>query len=260
MRIKIVVLAKIAVLIVVLALIHPTSSQSAVYWEDGFEAGNTGFSLAGGMSYTTNPTHAGSQALDQNFCNANLTQCGSYSQRSFPSSTDVYGRFYFRMQSGFQVSPVATKMFNYDTSQGGLKHNFWLEMRYGGTNLAVAASGVPVNGAYDAKSYPSSFSFSADQWYCVETHIKENTPNVANGLIELWVDGAQVLSAPNQMFMQSGVNNTNQTLDFSTLYVQLGFGHLFYDDIAVGNTRIGCSGSQSSDITPPTAPIGLSIR
>lgn len=262
MSIRIVTLGKITALLIILSLGLPIPSQAAVYWEDSFEPGKTGFSLAGGMSYTTNPLHSGSQALKENFCNADTSQCGSYSHRTFPASSEVYSRFYFRMQSGFKVSSIGTKMINFDggSPSGGKRHNFWVEMRYGNTNLSLIASGIPVNGAYSAKAYNSSFSFSPDKWYCVETHIKENTPNVANGLIEFWVNGSQVLYAPNQMFMQTGINATDEKLTLSTLYVQLGYGYLYWDDIAVGNTKIGCGGSQLADSSPPLSPVGVAVK
>jgi hypothetical protein len=262
MRIRVVTLGKISALLIILSLGLPIPSQAAVYWEDGFEPGKTGFSLAGGMSYTTNPLRSGSQALKEYFCNADTSQCGSYSHRSFPGSSEVYGRFFFRMQSGFKVSSIGTKLFNFDggSPSGGKKHNFWLEMRNGSTNLSVIASGIPVNGIYNAKAYGSSFSFSPDQWYCVETHIKENTPDLANGLLELWVNGSQVLYAPNQMFMQTGINATDEKLTASTLYVQLGYGYLYWDDIAVGTTRIGCSVSLSTDSAPPATPVGVGVQ
>ena len=35
-------------------------------------------------------------------------------------------------------------------------------------------------------------SLQDNRWYCIETHEQMNTPGVANGISEAWVDGVKV--------------------------------------------------------------------
>ena len=102
-----------------------------------------------------------------------------------------------------------------------------------------------------------------DVWYCIEEHWKLNTPGVADGALELWVDGVQTFGYYNQTFRGTLVsgspvgNSSNMTFDEFQVIRQLGTGTMYWDEFAIGTTRIGCSGNPSADTTPPRPPVGL---
>ena len=99
-----------------------------------------------------------------------------------------------------------------------------------------------------------------NRWYCIETHEKMNTPGVANGIAEAWVDGVKVLTKTDALWRNSGMDATSQWLEFS-IFRQNGIGNIWWDRFAAGDTRIGCSGSiPQSDTNPPANPSGISIR
>ena len=91
-----------------------------------------------------------------------------------------------------------------------------------------------------------------DQWYCVEVHVRaDSTPGVGDGLTEAYVNGTQTLSYPNRI-----IRDGPSLYGLSRQYTQYGTGTRWIDDLAVGNTRIGCMGAGPA----PTPPVGVSAR
>jgi hypothetical protein len=77
---------------------------------------------------------------------------------------------------------------------------------------------------------------SADQWYCVEGYF-----NGTGHEFQLWIDGAEI----------PGLHVTEATMcaAWSPTYTHIKFGAganseigaIWYDDVAVSTTRIGCN-------------------
>lgn len=79
-------------------------------------------------------------------------------------------------------------------------------------------------------------------WYCVEAHVRLNDPGQANGVLELWVDGAQEaqrsgldLVGSYQDYAINGIFFEHYWVDGSP-YAQTRY----FDNIVVSRTRIGC--------------------
>jgi hypothetical protein len=123
------------------------------------------------------------------------------------------------------------------------------------TGLSTIACPFPAN----VQSAP----MTVGQWYCVETHLKLNTngtTNTANqdGIVEVWVNGVQTTRYTNAG--QAWLGNYQPFTNFM-IYRQGGVNlYRYEDDLVIATTRVGCSGSPSADTTPPTAPVGLTIR
>ena len=98
----------------------------------------------------------------------------------------------------------------------------------------------------------------------VETEFTMNTPGQANGILRLWVNGTLYIEKLNlQMRGPTPTTISSQGLaTYSTrqfyraqVFVQSGGGNMWWDRIAVGNTRINLVGqTPSGDIIAPTAP------
>jgi len=71
-------------------------------------------------------------------------------------------------------------------------------------------------------------------------------------VLEVFIDGVQTIRYTNA-FLQS---DTTQW-DLIRHYTQYGQGERYIDDLAVGNTRIGCTGGVAP---PPNAPSGLKTQ
>lgn len=259
----------VLLLAMTLSLSWPSLAKAAIFWDDSFEAGSTGFNSVAGMDFVSSPVVSGSRALHEHFCggpsgNNPDYQCGTYTGRSHPPSTHHWMRFYFRMHN-FTVSSTQSKMIF--VGPNGAYPSYWWAMQWGNPSLMVAAQGVALaNGG--TVNYYSNHTFQQDRWYCVETHIQNNTPGQPNGTIEAWVDGALVLQqtglnlrAGTPLQVNGAYNLPTQQFTDMTFYVQYGLGDIYYDDHAIGDQRIGCSGSvPKGDTTPPASPTGLRVN
>lgn len=247
-----------AILVAGLLAILPTISHAAVFWDDEMEPGNTGYSLVlGAMSYDTSVKFSGNGSVRFDYPSACYpdtsaqNNCGGFMDRTFPPTGTFYRRFYVRISPGFIVSDVFTKLMRSDTS--GPNNNWWALGCCGSRQLLVSDQNVPTMGS--AANHSTNAFLQDGHWYCVETMEQLNTPGVANGIQQAWVDGTQVMNQTDIMFRQSGDNSLFYN---NRLYRQTGNGSIWFDRVATGNTRIGCSGTPSSPTThAPPSPQGL---
>ena len=254
------------------------SAHATIFWDDEMEQGNTDFSAAYmlstlipglNMAYDTNVKFSGNGSIRLNYpsnCFAGSgsgAQCGGSIGRSHTPSESVWTRVYFRM-SGSGPNPSAsgkfetslgsfTKMFRGKTdSTSSSPSSYWWTMGCcGSKNFMVTMEGVPSAG--HATNAFSSITLADNRWYCIETHAELNTPGVANGISEAWVDGVKVLTKTDVMWRPTG--SSIQWNNFNIVR-QEGNGNTWYDRFAAGNTRIGCLGS-TPDTQAPTVPANL---
>jgi len=266
MQMRNVTIGHIAALLSCLVL-WPMLASATVFWDDELESGNTGYDFTGLTGVFTFDTSvkmsgAGSIRLDYpSMCQPYTyggTGCGGFTDRSFPTTDTFYRRVYFMMSAGFQTSiDTFTKMFRSDTT--GANSNWWAMGQgngiVGGKTFVDGAQNVPAIG--QSVNYFSSFTFSDARWYCIETYEKLNTPGVANGIAQAWVDGVQVMNVTNVMYRQAGDNSMFVN---NRLYRQTGIGSIWYDRLAVGNTRIGCAGTGTPPPTVPSTPTNLQVH
>ena len=256
-----------SVMLVVLSLL-PTLSHAAIFWDDELEAGTpfgVGYSIGiGAMAYDTSVKFSGSGSTRLNYpssCQTLTTanQCGGSAHRVIPPTDDLYRRTYFRMSGSgpnptnsgvFEVAAVYTKMLR--TTSNGINKTWWTMGCCGSKKMTFAAENVPPGGSLPLYS---SITLADNRWYCIETHEKLNTPGVANGIAQAWIDGAQVMNVTNIKYREAGNNNLWNSV---AIFRQIGAGNIWWDRYAAGNTRIGCSGSiPQGDTTPPSIPSGV---
>lgn len=106
----------------------------------------------------------------------------------------------------------------------------------------------------------------------VEVHAKMNTPGVANGVLQLYVDGTLYINATTVEFRGPTPTSvcgqptypcsSNARWGHSLMYVQGGLGIRYYDRFSLGNTRIPPLGGTpiNPDITNPNPPTGLTAQ
>ncbi|MDJ0954925.1 MAG: S-layer homology domain-containing protein [Acidimicrobiia bacterium] len=84
-----------------------------------------------------------------------------------------------------------------------------------------------------------------DAWYCVEGHIDMNTPGVANGLLEGWVDEQLAFYQDDFKFRGSGETN----IDIKSFWFDVYYGgtspaptsySFDFDSLVLSSERIGC--------------------
>ncbi|MEK7762052.1 MAG: hypothetical protein AAB433_10755 [Nitrospirota bacterium] len=282
MRVGTLTFSQIAALLIVLSLGFPTPSQAVTFWDESFEghltpnwdtSGCTNGAVSPGPLDGCNPristdiAHTGTKSLKGDY-NSGGTDglcgrggCGTFYDRAHPGTTDVWTRFYY-YTVGFTYYSVETKHFfhkAHNTIRDFLVSN-WNGSREFTLNSESQLPAPPPCRSGDAScNYYANMghvSMADGRWYCVETHVKENSVGSANGSLEMWIDGVQTTGYYNRQFTDSPV----PLFDILRIYVQAGTGLMYYDDFAVGDTRIGCDVGQSpasTDITPPATPEGL---
>jgi len=270
-----------ATIAITLSLFLFTFSHADMFWQDDFEAptnlGNW-FRSSPSMPYVSSSLpYQGLQSLRLDFDGG---AGGGFMDRYHPNVDEVYTRFYTQTKA-FSYDPIVTKRFeNLNLNTSYVYPSFWWSNIWGSRELAVGAQVVAEpcastgHPAYDSCNYFPNMAkvpLNDNQWYCIETHLKMNTPGVANGVIELWVDGVQTMSYTGRTFRGPSVSNPNGNSSLTTfgairMYRQGGVGSMWYDNFAVGSTRIGCSGgsipsaSPPSTTSPPNAPTGVTIQ
>jgi hypothetical protein len=103
-------------------------------------------------------------------------------------------------------------------------------------------------------------------WYCVKEHIKMNDPGVANGMVEIWIDGVQTNGFYNRQWRGPNVSNPNNNsstarINQIQIYKQNGHGILYIDQFKAATTRaeVACGGTPS-DTTAPFVPENLATN
>ena len=289
MRVGTIILVKFATFLIVLSLGLPLPLQAGTFWQDGFENPMTpnwdtsacsGGAVNPGPQNGCNPristtiAHSGSRSLmaDYSQCPTQTTGygCGTFMDRTHPATTEVWTRFYSYTAPGFQYWPTneAKRFFHKATNvTSDIIQDHWYGNPAGGfsTEQQVTNTGAPCKPNDSACIYGpnvGSVPLNNGQWYCIETHVKNNTAGQANGTLEMWVNGTQTVGYYNRELFgkdDNGVVIPIPQFSILRLYTQNSIGLMYYDDFAVGDTRIGCSIS-AIDTIPPSTPSGLIIR
>ncbi len=252
----------------------PPSDKGSIFWTDGMESTASPFHYAphfaaGIYTLDTDIKHSGTASIRVNYpanCQNTISegQCGGAISRQFPAPTaNSYRRAWFRMSGDsdkgapngtpggtFQTYRTAyTKMFeNVATSSPGPNHfaRTWVTMgQDGGKLLNIGAEHVPAIG--NATKYNTSISLQDNQWYCIEVHEQMNDVGVANGVIEIWVDDANVLTSTNVLFRNNGTDANSKWRELQFFRQGGGPGNIWWDDVAAGDQRLGCMATA----TPP---------
>ena len=84
------------------------------------------------------------------------------------------------------------------------------------------------------------------RWYCVEGHVRMNTPGANNGVLRAWVDGEQVLRKTNIQFRRAGEGHIGVRHMWHNVYFGGSWStpnplSLVYDQVVVSDShRVGC--------------------
>lgn len=179
------------------------------------------------------------------------------------SHETVYSRVYLYLEN-FTASNINTKLYTHSNLANiGRYPNFWWSLHLSNNTHRMVVEGSPTT-TLTAESMPSG------RWVCMETRVTLNTPGVADGILQSWIDGelrfnrtnlvlrnaTEVVvsgTAPNQ-----NTNGPSNRLLFTRIYRQSGVGVIYWDNFAHGTTRIGCLGAPPPiDTRPPAAPLNF---
>ena len=241
-------------------------------------APNDGWGIPGTQPMTVDTSIAlsGTSSLRYNYTgrcqvtdgSAGVQPCGGSTSRNFGVyAPEHYGRIYIRISANFQWAAVngQSKIFGVRSTQGVSK--MWFNFYF---SLGVIASceNTPVTGS--TSNIPkggSLFTMPRETWTCFEWRIKANDPpGTANGELQTWVNNVQTFLRTDISWRGPG---NNSYLDFFHFYRQNGgpaqgdeadgIAHIWFDRVAIGNTRIGLVGGPAPDTTPPPVPSAPTI-
>jgi hypothetical protein len=215
---------------------------------DGFETAGTWTSVfkdcagAGTATVDTSTVHSGTHSL-------RVDGAAGYCNHVFAGFTAPvsgigpvwFGRFYVRHSTALPAAHV-TFMALKDSADGGN------DLRMGGQNGALQWNRQSDDATLPAQS-PVGVSMSTplpvNQWECVEFMV-----NGTNGTLDTWLNGTQIAGlhedgVPTADVDQQWLARTNwrpSLVDFRLGWESYGEGAdtLWYDDVVLGATRIGC--------------------
>jgi hypothetical protein len=88
-----------------------------------------------------------------------------------------------------------------------------------------------------------------DAWYCVEQEVKLNDAGSANGAVNVWINGIQVLGLSNVVYRT--VENWETQIGGIAFDSHFGGGdatwhpstdqYVYYDNVVLAESRIGCA-------------------
>ena len=276
MRVGTVTLGQIATFLIVMSLGLPMPSEAGVFWTEDFEnylTPNWDTSACINLGVSRAPQVGCNAVISRDFANNSMQSlkshypdaikpAGTYYDRGVPLSKDLWMRFY-SYTNAFNYAPEYTKVFyNLGPNVEIVLVNKW-GSREMSVSVITSGRSVPCPGRggvldTDCVLNPNvgHVPLGDNRWYCIESHVNGGDAGAANGVVELFVDGIQTIRYSNVTVTTSGDNRFNLVRH----YTQNGLGDRYIDNLAVGNTRIGCSGSLQTDNTPPAAPMGLIVR
>jgi len=167
------------------------------------------------------------------------------------SVDEVYMRYYRKALPGFVWG--GQKMWSVNpccAGIGGIK--FANNFVWGGATVGMLVT-VYAEDANRSQNV-SSIAFQPGRWYYIEEHIKLNTPGVANGVLEIWIDdcGANGLGCTGSGTLRASHTNVRwrNAGDFSqmgSIWLEnwanpASVGEEYYDQIVVSKARIGPMG------------------
>ncbi len=188
---------------------------------------------------------------------------------------ELWIRWYMRYEFGFQWDPLTHHKWIYvsphyyvTTSEppvvfdweGWDTASIWtVGGDCAGSNRCASTPGsgwntVMASGPLDANGNRQSDG----QWHAYEVHLKLNTPGIADGVAETWIDGIRRISATGIDFIRTGgwtylamAENAGYAANGRDAYVD-------YDDVVISTT--GYIGPLPTDTLAPAAPSNLTVQ
>lgn len=119
----------------------------------------------------------------------------------------LYHRYYLKVSSNFYGHSTGTnKICFYWTHTDGTGAQFF--GRLVGTGAATLYYEMGMQGGWDpdngrTRLQPSpAFAFERDRWYVIEESFALNTPGMANGVCQVWIDGVLVIDEDDIRLVQ----------------------------------------------------------
>jgi hypothetical protein len=205
-------------------------------------------------------------SLKKSFGRTKNAYIGKHAERSNEDFPEIYWKMSVRRQSGWKGGggaklSRATVMTGESWAQGMIAH-LWSGGPGDAYLLIDPASGISSDGTLKSTRY-NDFSnlrwlgnkkgklplFSDDlvgRWFCIEAHVKLNTPGKSDGVFEYWIDDELQVRSDQLNWhgdWNSDPNNTMINAVFFENYWNAGSPRTqerYFDNMVISTRRIGC--------------------
>ncbi|MDX2505577.1 MAG: hypothetical protein QNL62_14020 [Gammaproteobacteria bacterium] len=191
----------------------------------------------------------------------------SHSSQDF---NDIYWRFYIKLQAGFSGQPNkltrATIFTDKNWAQAMIAHMWALN---NGPLELDPATGIDLNTNLLASTGWNDFAnltflgkvkgntlLVPDTWYCVEAHVKLNTPDQTNGAFEYWRDDKLQASRSDLNWVGTWNDYGINTIMISNYWNETSpkEQERYIDALVISTERIGCL------VAPPKPPSNITVQ
>jgi len=107
-----------------------------------------------------------------------------------------------------------------------------------------------------------STTMEPNRWYCIEAHVKLNTPGLNNGVFEFWRDDVLQASRSNLNWRSSWTEYGINTVMFSDYWNETSpqEQERYLDALVISTKRIGCLGTAPPSVAAPKPPSNLIVQ
>ncbi len=274
-----------ATIMVVLLLVAVPGSAAIEFLDERFENGVAIFDSGDNTVYPLADGHVGSGLLSKipQGSNWGSRAFWNFSAHGFSQPEELWWRYYVKFPTGFYIEPplrgklpgpanlgpdhcngseVSTSsipcwslrtLFSRDyTKDDGSGYQDGPEdevlLGYYPYHLPDASSSA--DGTWSIWTWDEDVAtLQHDTWYCVEGHVRLNTPGVNDGLVEGFVDGVEAFRKDDVGFRRA----TEENLTVKTLWFDVYYGRddpayrstkymeIHFDSLALSGQRIGCA-------------------
>lgn len=251
------------------------TTLSSMYFEYGSDQGDfirmnsVGFDSSTGMRALWQSGEVGAGNLHFSFGRSPIA--GSSRIRSTEDFDEIYWRMYVRTQPGWKElngsSPSAklSRAFIFGNSSWGqaMIAHVWTSDNNPYPLAIDPASGIDANDNLATTRYNDFANFSwlglrhgttplfssanADQWFCVEAHVKLNTPGQSDGIFELWVND-NLEASRNDLDWVGNWSGYGINAVYFENHWNAGSPitqERYFDNIVISTQRIGCNPNAS---------------
>lgn len=191
---------------------------------------------------------------------------------------EIYWRQYLKMETGWSGNPYklsrAMILANANWAQAMIAH-LWGD-GVGDTLMIDPASGVDANSnlittiyndfanlkwfGYKRGITPIFSSASSGKWYCIEAHVKLNTPGVSDGIFEYWIDNNLEAKRTDLNWVGTWQDYGINAVFFENYWNGGAPGERirYFDNIIISTQKIGCI-DNNNKISNPSPPSSLWI-
>ena len=131
----------------------------------------------------------------------------------------LYLSFWLKISPNFYGHPNSSVNKIFHIWIGGVNRVYLAAMGAGTTasfQPQVRLQQVPAQGNYNlGPNLVPSTAMVRDRWYKWEVVLRTNTPGVADGSVEFWLNGVKVASYPAVQFVAAGQGNTWESINWA---------------------------------------------